>query len=643
MKNSHLLFIFAYVLLLSSQIYSQSYSAYLNEAKGEVKKDTTWYTVKGERHGISYFKLHTYNEVEYEIGEKLTFDKYHTAEVMYAWLDRWEKKYPDIMEVYEAGRSFEGRPILQVTITNKKTGKDTDKPAAFFEGGRHSGEVTSSESVMWLIKHLLENYGNDKKITNLVDTKAIYLRPKNNPDGSNLYLRTAQRNRSSVRPHDSDRDGLIDEDPNEDLDGDGIIFSIRWKVKPGEEDKGTAVLDSRDPTGRLMKSVQEGKGDWRVISEGIDNDGDGRFNEDGIGGLDLHRNYPENWRPDRGEDFTKRGYTQTGAGAFPLSEPETRTVVLWLLTHPNVSVCNSMDTQVPMHLRPPSTSKSTERMFPEDLKYYELFDKIGKEITNYPWAGDVYETYRTRNPVNERTGDPTRPSPLFGHGPDFGYFYYGAIWYGDELWNGGRMEDYNGDGLLNAVDALIWDDKHNGGRGFREWEPFKHPDLGEVEIGGFRPKFFSQNAPTHLLEEWIKNQALFNLEMAFHLPQLELSDLSVKRLESNSDSATFSISLSWKNTGQLPTALKQAHLIKIVQEDRAQLEFDKELTKVRSPKVKIVDPETYDKTIRAGHTEPGKTKRVSFKVRTYGQKSVEGKVKVLSTRGGLIEESFKLE
>ncbi|GAH65178.1 unnamed protein product, partial [marine sediment metagenome] len=262
-------------------------------------------TVKGERHGISYFKLHTYNEVEYEIIEKLTFDKYHTAEVMYAWLDRWEKKYPDIMEVYEVGRSFEGRPIIQVTITNKKTGKDTDKPAAFFEGGRHSGEVTSSESVMWLINHLLENYGNDKKITNLVDTKAIYLRPQNNPDGSNLYLRTAQRNRSSVRPHDSDRDGLIDEDPNEDLDGDGIIFSIRWKVKPGEEDKGTAVLDSRDPTGRLMKSVQEGKGDWRVISEGIDNDGDGRFNEDGIGGLDLHRNYPENWRPDRGEDFTK--------------------------------------------------------------------------------------------------------------------------------------------------------------------------------------------------------------------------------------------------------------------------------------------------------------------------------------------------
>ena len=79
-------------------------------------------------------------------------------------------------------------------------------------------------------------------------------------------------------------------------------------------------------------------------------------------------------------------------------------------------------------------------MFPEDLLYYELFDKIGLDITHYPWAGDVYDTYMTRYPVNRRTGDPTRPSPLFGHGPDFGYFYYGAIWYGDELWNGGRMD-----------------------------------------------------------------------------------------------------------------------------------------------------------------------------------------------------------
>jgi hypothetical protein len=129
---------------------------------------------------------------------------------------------------------------------------------------------------------------------------------------------------------------------------------------------------------------------WSIRGECIDDDGDGRWCEDGIGGLDLHRNYPTNWRPMPGGDATGRGYTQGGAGEFPLSEPETRSVVLFLLSNPNISVVNSMDTRVPMHLRPPSTSRGEESMHPQDLRYYEYFDSLGLTITNYPWAGDVY-------------------------------------------------------------------------------------------------------------------------------------------------------------------------------------------------------------------------------------------------------------
>jgi hypothetical protein len=315
-----------------------------------------------------------------------------------------------------------------------------------------------------------------------------------------------------------------------------------------------------------MRRVQPGEGDWIVESEGIDNDGDGRVNEDGIGGLDLHRNYPENWRPEPGRDRTRRGYTQRGAGAFPLSEPETRSTVLWLLTHPHVSVVNSMDTRVPMHLRPPSTSRSTDRMYPEDLALYQYFDSVGVSITGYPWAGDVYEHYATRTAVNPFTGDSSRPGPLFGHGPDFGYFYYGAIWYGDELWNGGRVADLNDDGEVDEADALIWDDSENGGRGFREWEPFQHPALGDVEIGGFHPKFFSQNAPPEHLEPWVRNQALFNLEMALHLPQIARVRANARRVARDGDSTTYEVEVQWTNTGRLPTALLQAQLVKIVQE-----------------------------------------------------------------------------
>ena len=169
-----------------------------------------------------------------------------------------------------------------------------------------------------------------------------------------------------------------------------------------------------------------------------------------IGGLDLHRNYPENWRPERHLELTGRGFSQRGAGEYPLSEIETRSVVTFLLSHPNIYIVNSMDTRVPMHLRPPSTSASEERMYDSDREWYEYFDTLGKQITGYERAGDVYQDYGKGN-------------PLFGHGPDFGYWYYGSIWYGDELWNGGRYKDYDEDGDTDQLDLLRWDEEENNG------------------------------------------------------------------------------------------------------------------------------------------------------------------------------------
>ncbi len=636
-------------LLLVVPAFGQGYGAYVNaETNTSVGSDSLWVTVGGERHGVSFFRRERFPGVEYEPGDTLTFDRYHTVEVMYAWLRRWAEQYPTLVDLYEVGRSFEGRPILQVTLTNKETGAHTDKPAAFFEGGRHSGEITSSESVLWLIQHLLTAYGTDPQITALLDANALYLRPQNNPDGATLYLHSAQSNRSSVRPHDSDRDGLVDEDPPEDLDGDGVIYTMRRRVGEGEEDKGNAILDPRDPSGRLMRFVPEGLGDWIVTSEGRDNDGDGKVNEDGIGGLDLHRNYPENWRPEPGQEATGRGYTQFGAGAYPLSEPETRSVVLWTLRHPNISVANSMDTRVPMHLRPPSTSRSNERMFPEDLRYYTYFDSLGVRLTGYYWAGDVYEGFFRRTPVDPVTGDPWKPVPLFGHGPDYGYFYYGAIWYGDELWDNGRREDYNADGIRDDYDALVYADRTypqgvTDGRVFKPWTAFDHPDYGPVEIGGFHPKFFAQNGPPEELERWAKNQALFNLQLALHLPRIVLDDVSVERLQAGADSATYRITARWTNTGRLPTALEQAKLVKIVQEDRARLVFADSLTHIRRPVVKILDPALFDKTVYAGWTQPGETKTVQFTVCVYGTEPVEGELHVLSTRGGKQTAAFRLE
>ena len=167
--------------------------------------DAKFYTVGGLRHGISFFPKVQYSHVQYTPSSSLTFDKYHSANVVYHWMVKWAEQYPDLIDLYEIGHSYEGRPILQMTLTNKKTGKATDKPAAFFEGNRHSGEVSSTEAVMWMMQYFVEQYGRNAEVTNMLDKNAIYLRPINNPDGHNLYLYTAQSNRSTVRPMDNDR------------------------------------------------------------------------------------------------------------------------------------------------------------------------------------------------------------------------------------------------------------------------------------------------------------------------------------------------------------------------------------------------------------------------------------------------------
>lgn len=600
-------------------------------------KPTNAYIVGGVRHGASHFPRANYEFVKPKTPGAMDFLHYHTYDEVTAFLRQWAKDYPNLVDLYSVGRSFEGREIWQITITNKATGKDTDKPAMFIEGNRHSGEVTAAEAALWMAHHVLTQYGKDPEITALVDTRALYVRVKNNPDGSDLYLHTAQSLRSTVRPYDDDRDGLLDEDPPEDLDGDGFILQVRKKVEPG---KGTMTIDPADKTGRAMIRATDGKGDYIVQSEGLDNDGDGRINEDGIGGLDLHRNYPENWRPMPGGDLTGRGWTQSGAGEYPLSEVETRAVVLFLLQHPNVSVVQTMDTTVPMLLHGPSTSKMDEAMFPEDLKIYRFFDTEGMKLTGYSRAGDTYFDYATGGDRGGLMGggrpgavpgeepEPPRGSPLFGHSPDFGYLYYGAIWYGDELWNGGRLQDYDGDGRVTTLEQLRFIDENLGGRYFKAWTKFNHPTLGEVEIGGFNPKFWNQNPPVELLEEWIVKESKFNLFLYKSLPLLKVAGGGLKPVKKEKD--VYELTVKVSNLGYLPTALKMADRVKIVRPDNVTVSLPSGLEIVGRTRQEI------------GYLQGGETRDVKFKVKMAKPVSGDVGVTLSSTRGGVVKGTVKI-
>jgi hypothetical protein len=145
-----------------------------------------------------------------------------------------------------------------------------------------------------------------------------------------------------------------------------------------------------------------------------------------------------------------------------------------------------------------------------------------------------------------------------------------------------------------------------------------------------------------VLEEWAGNQALFNLQLALHLPELEVVDTDVRRLAGDADSTTWEVTVRWRNAGRLPTALKQAQLVKIVQEDRAFLRLPAELTRGASPRARLVAPTARGGAIFSGWTEPGQTQTATFQVRTYGVPGATATFEVLSTRGGVLRREIVL-
>jgi hypothetical protein len=126
-------------------------------------RPTKAYIVGGVRHGASHFPRADTPFIKPKTPGEMDFLHYHTYDEVNGFLKKWAAEYPEIVDLYSVGKSFEGRDIWQITITNKSTGKDTDKPAMFIEGNRHSGEVTAAESALWFAAHILGGYGQTRR------------------------------------------------------------------------------------------------------------------------------------------------------------------------------------------------------------------------------------------------------------------------------------------------------------------------------------------------------------------------------------------------------------------------------------------------------------------------------------------------
>jgi murein tripeptide amidase MpaA len=300
----------------------------------------------------------------------LRFDKLYRYDELTAGIRSLADDRPDLVAIESIGTSHEGRDIWLVTVTNSATGPHDEKPALWVEANIHAVEVTGSTAALHLLHRLVTGYGSDEKVSAALDTRTFYVVPRLNPDGVEAALADRPRFvRSSVRayPRREQQDGLVEED----VDGDGRILTMRiedpngpWKAYDGEP----RLLVAREP-------IETGGTYYRLLPEGTIRNFDGDLipMAPPLAGLDMNRNFPAEWRPEG---------DQRGAGPFPTSEPEIRSLVAAVIDRPNICGYLAYHTFSGVHLRP--YSAHPDDYFPTaDLKTYKEIGKRATAITGY--------------------------------------------------------------------------------------------------------------------------------------------------------------------------------------------------------------------------------------------------------------------
>uniref|UniRef100_A0A7E4US46 Peptidase_M14 domain-containing protein n=1 Tax=Panagrellus redivivus TaxID=6233 RepID=A0A7E4US46_PANRE len=109
--------------------------------------------------------------------------KNHNYKEMTHWLKHTAETYPNITHLYSAGKSLQGRELWVLIISDNPMEHELLEPEFKYVGNMHGNEVVGREALLYLIDVLVQNYGKNKFITNLVDNTRIHMLVSMNPDG----------------------------------------------------------------------------------------------------------------------------------------------------------------------------------------------------------------------------------------------------------------------------------------------------------------------------------------------------------------------------------------------------------------------------------------------------------------------------
>lgn len=484
--------------------------------------------------------------------------KYSDPAAVNRSIEQLRQANPSLVKVHKFAVTPGGREMLMIEI-----GKSGTSVPAVLVGANFSGLTPlATEAAMSLASRVVSDASLNGKLT-------WYILPIGNPDAyARFFTRPLWSDSGNGRPFNDDTDDQTDEDGYNDLDGNGIITRMRVKAHDG-----TWLPVEGEP--RLMRKADAAKGErgiYKLYTEGIDDDGDGQYNEDVPGGTNINNNFPHLFKK-----FGRR------SGLYPGSEPESEAMLRFAFSHPEIAMViafgqtnyllsppkggrkGSIDTgsiRIPREMGaslgidvsrtytlaevielvqpmlPPGMT-ADESMIASFLGLGEVVNPMPDDMIFYNEISSDYKEYLKKKGITAERLDPAQPEE--GSFELWAYYHLGVPVFTIDFWGLPKpteeKKENQGDEKKNdtvkadqqkgdpkEVAQLAFSDKWLDGRGFTPWKSYKHPTLGEVEIGGFTP--FSDNTPPEsMIDSLLDLQLPYIPELVKRLPRLAIAEV----------------------------------------------------------------------------------------------------------------------
>lgn len=569
------------------------------------------------------------------------FDRYHGPAELNAALEGWAAAHPELAKVHTLARTPLGNSLLLLEIGPEVASVKKTRPAVFVAANMEGNVPLAGEAALYLAQQLLEKAEARQELT-------WYILPAGNPDAlAGFFAKPLRSDTRNGRPYNDDMDDQTGEDGPDDLNGDGIITMMRVKDPAGQW-----LAVPAEP--RAMKRADTGKGErgeYKLYTEGIDNDGDGEYNEDGPGGVNPGVNFPHLFQ-----------FFKTDGGSWAGSEEECFQLMRFIYDHPEIGLTFTFG-RSNFCLAAPRAGRTGQAdlskiKIPEDIgkrvgidtsrtytmeeimEMMKRFVPPGMELTesmiasflglgavvnplpeDLKFYNELVEKYKEFLKKNELDGKRLEPAPdKDGSFELWSYYHLGLPSFALDFWtlpevkeekkeaakgfNPDELEKMTNDEFIalgeekigemmkasgtpaqltaqmviqgvkgggmttkrmaemirrmnkqkesGDVDAetkawLAFSDKELGGKGFVNWQPFTHPVLGAVEIGGKVP-FTDTTPPPAMIEKLLAGQVPWIFEITKKMARIKMEPLKVEDL----GSGLYRLTAWIRNEGYLP-------------------------------------------------------------------------------------------